>query len=179
MTPTTEAMFTMAPLRCLVMAGRTALVQWNVPFRLTSSTAFQSSSFMRSSRPSRVMPALFTRMSMRPSSVSNRSAIAATSAHSATFALMTSARRPCDNTARAVSSARVTSRSTTATSAPSRAKASAMARPIPWAAPVTIATFPASITAVQRPAPRPSRPDSPCRARSAAGVRARSAWPAQ
>ena len=43
-------------------------MQKNAPERLVCSTAFQSSGFMRSARPSRVMPALFTRMSMRPNS---------------------------------------------------------------------------------------------------------------
>src|SRR4051812_14497357 len=47
-----------------------------------------------------------------------------------------------------------------ATFAPSRANASAVARPMPESAPVTIATFPSSLIAMGQPAPRGV---SPCR----------------
>ena len=71
-----------------------ALVNRNVPLRLMSSTASQSASLMRMSRPSRVMPALLTRMSTLPAAARICSAAASTLAASATLAAKAQALRP-------------------------------------------------------------------------------------
>ena len=63
-----EVIFTIAPARCLIMAGNSAFVNKNVPLRFTSNTKSQSASVIRTSKPSRVIPALFTRMSTLPKS---------------------------------------------------------------------------------------------------------------
>src|SRR5688572_11042290 len=90
------------------------------------------------------MPALFTRMSRRPSPARVRSTIAARSARRVTSVGTASARRPRSFTSAAVLSAPPWSSSATTTSAPRRASSRAMARPIPRPAPVTIATCPCS-----------------------------------
>ena len=63
-----------------------ALVKRNVPLRLMSSTASQSASLMRMSKPSLVMPALLTRMSTLPVAARICSAAASTLAASETLA---------------------------------------------------------------------------------------------
>jgi [acyl-carrier-protein] S-malonyltransferase len=50
----------MRPWRCFIIGRSTARLQRNTAFRLVSSTASQSASFMRMARVSRVMPALLT-----------------------------------------------------------------------------------------------------------------------
>ncbi len=71
MRPITEAMLTIRPDRCLRRLRQKALVKRNVPLRLMSSTASQSASLIRMSKPSLVMPALLTRMSTLPVAVEN------------------------------------------------------------------------------------------------------------
>src|SRR5215470_3644022 len=86
------------------------------------------------------MPALFTRMSIRPNSARVRSAMAARSLPEVTSVGTTLARRLRARTSEAVRSALALSTSATTMSAPMRASASAVARPIPRPAPVTMAT---------------------------------------
>ena len=66
--PETELMLMMQPS----FARRNSPVQWriilNAPFRLVLSTASKASSFIMAMRPSRVIPALFTRMWAVPKS---------------------------------------------------------------------------------------------------------------
>src|SRR4029450_7554371 len=85
------------------------------------------------------MPALLTRMSRRPISPSVRSTIVARALRAVTSVGTTRARRPSPFTSPAVRSAVTRSSSATAMSAPSRASSSAVARPIPRPAPVTMA----------------------------------------
>lgn len=75
----------MRPYRCFTICRATAFIHRNVPFRLASITASKSSSFIIISRPSRVTPALFTRMSMRPKAWTAASIRALTSPASATL----------------------------------------------------------------------------------------------
>ena len=56
----------MRPRRCRIIGFSTACVSANAAVRLVASTASQSSRFIRSINWSRVIPALFTRMSIRP-----------------------------------------------------------------------------------------------------------------
>src|SRR3546814_20449206 len=61
-TPITEAMLTMRPRRAFIIPRITALQLRKTLVRLVSRIACQSSSFIRISRLSRVMPALLTRI---------------------------------------------------------------------------------------------------------------------
>src|SRR6266480_2992384 len=90
------------------------------------------------------MPALFTRTSIRPSSARVRSAMAARSAREVTSVGTTLARRLSARTSAAVRSAATRSNSAMTMSAPWRASSSAVARPMPRPAPVTMATCPSS-----------------------------------
>src|SRR6185369_6974960 len=90
------------------------------------------------------MPALFTRMSIRPSSPLARSTIARRSARLVTSVRTAMARRPRPPTSSAVRTAPALSTSATTTSAPRRASSRAVARPMPRPPPVTIATVPLS-----------------------------------
>ncbi len=60
--PTTEPIWMMRPWRAFIMPRSTAFARRNTGFRLVAMMASHSSSFMRSSRLSRVMPALLTRI---------------------------------------------------------------------------------------------------------------------
>ncbi len=76
------------------MCFAAALQQLKVPLRFTSMTASKSSSPMRAMSPSRVMPALFTSTSMRPSSATAWSTRAFAASVSATLATTASVRTP-------------------------------------------------------------------------------------
>lgn len=69
LTPTTELMLMIEPVRCRIMIGVTAWMKLNADLRLTLRTASQSLSFIRMSSVSLVIPALLMRMSMRPKSL--------------------------------------------------------------------------------------------------------------
>src|SRR5256886_4830692 len=101
------------------------------------------------------MPALFTRMSIRPNSARVRSVMAARSVRRVTSVGTTLTRRPSPFTSAAVRSAPARSSSATTRSAPIRASSSAVARPIPRPAPVTIATCPVSSMTSASGADRP------------------------
>ena len=106
------------------------------------STRSQSSSFIRRMSPSRVMPALFTRMSILPNFSTTWSIMAVTSADAATLALRASDFLPLASMSAAVFCAASRFTSQMATSAPSVASASAISLPMPCAAPVTSAILP-------------------------------------
>src|SRR5690606_22066527 len=108
------------------------------PLRCTPSTASQSSSDILNSRLSRVIPALLTRMCRPPSSSTTRCTAASTDAASAT-SQPTPIALVAPRSA-AVAAACNSSRSSTATAAPSCAKRRAVPAPMPRAAPVTITT---------------------------------------
>ena len=103
-------------------------------------TVSQSSSDILNSRLSRVTPALFTSTVGGPSSAATRATAASTCSASDTSAPTASARPPAASIASTVPFAAASSRSITATARPSAASRSAVAAPIPRAAPVTIAT---------------------------------------
>ena len=130
-------MFTMLPLRAPIIVLRTALVQRNVERRSVAITLSKSSSFMRSTRPSRVMPALFTRQSTPPSA-----SIACLKASFTESELLTSHANVNVLTPNSLAIASACSgqppREIRTTSEPRAASSLAMARPIPRDAPVTI-----------------------------------------
>src|SRR5881227_1723862 len=68
--PTTLEMLTIRPQRRLIIPRAACLVTRNAPLRFVSITVSQSSSPIRNSRLSRVVPALFTTTSIRPKSCS-------------------------------------------------------------------------------------------------------------
>ena len=92
-----------------------------------------------------VIPALFSSTSSRPYLSTAARTIASASALSVTSPLAVAASPPPSPIFAAVSSALDSLRSATTTRAPSRANASADARPIPDPPPVTRATFPSSL----------------------------------
>ena len=75
----------MRPKRCFIIGRITARQRRNTALRLVSSTASQSSSFMRMARPSRVMPALLTSTCRPPCCLTIASTAASTPAASVTF----------------------------------------------------------------------------------------------
>src|ERR1043165_2013473 len=121
----------MTPRPARIMCGTTARVQTKTPLRLTLTTAANAASsivettapsFPLTSCASRTMPALVTRTSMRPCSLTTSS-----TARSTDSRLVTS-----------IFGSVVTSHTTTR--APSAANRSAVARPMPAAPPVTMTT---------------------------------------
>src|SRR5437899_10374863 len=141
MTPAPEDVFTIAPPPCLRISGISCFMHRKTPRRLVSMIRFHSSSsysavgagFLGS------MPALLNAKSSRPKVLSKA---ALTSAARVTSHRTASARPPCASIMRAVSWLPCSDTSATTTLAPSWANASAAARPMPLAAPVTNATFP-------------------------------------
>ena len=98
-------MFTMRPDRCRIIPRMAALVHRNAPFKLVSNTASQSSSLNRITRLSRVMPALFTRMSSPPRSVDACATNPSASFGEATLPATTSAAPPAARISSAASRA--------------------------------------------------------------------------
>src|SRR6266542_927854 len=128
----------MRPHPWRIITGATARPQTKTPFRLTEMTASNASSSIRpanspslsfTSWASRRMPALFTRMSIRP-----RSASAAATAVSTARASVTSTRRSAPST-----------RSHVSTVAPASRKTRAVSAPMPRAPPVITATRPCRV----------------------------------
>src|SRR3954453_2236918 len=129
-------MFTIEPLRRFIIPRATARHVWKTPPRFVLMTSFQSSSGIRASRPSRVTPALFTRMSRSPASRTRRLASSAL-ATSACTAVAPASAATCSASSRPELELSVTL-------APARANSSAIARPIPREPPVTRAVLPSS-----------------------------------
>src|SRR5437867_12771863 len=102
----------------------------------SSSTSAVGTNFFGST------PALLKATSSRPKASPALSKAALTSSPRVTSHVTASARPPCSSIMRAVSWLPCSDTSVTTTLAPSRANASAAARPMPLAAPVTNATFP-------------------------------------
>src|SRR3954462_11228242 len=88
------------------------------------------------------MPALLTRMSIRPSSLAVRATMPATAALSVTSAATAIALTPCRFSSATAAADFVSLRPTMAMSAPASASPRAMPSPIPPLPPVTIATLP-------------------------------------
>src|SRR5438128_1573584 len=144
MIPAPEDVLTIAPPPCLRISGISCFIHRNTLRRLVSMIRFHSSSsysavgagFLGS------MPALLNAQSSRPTDSTVLARAAFTSAARVTSHRTASARPPCFSIRRAVSWLPCSDTSAATTLAPSRANASAAARPMPLAAPVTNATFP-------------------------------------
>ena len=124
------------------MGRATALVKRNVPFKLTVNTASQSCSDIRIIRVSLVIPALLTRISILPNSLTAPFTAASTASELPTSTSKHFTLRPKASIIPTVSANHSAFRSQRATSHPSPANFFAIACPIPRAAPVTNATLP-------------------------------------
>ena len=122
------------------MTASACCVQRCAPVRFVRSTASQSSAFMRTARPSRVMAALFTRMSSLPNFSRAWRNPAFTCSASATSICTASASPPAAAISATTPASFSALRAAATTRAPACASASAVARPIPCDAPVTSAT---------------------------------------
>ncbi|MNN17035.1 hypothetical protein D3C81_1302030 [compost metagenome] len=136
--PLTEANSVMRALSPSAPASYSAWVSTCGALRFTAITASQYSGVMLARVLSRVMPALCTTMSIPPGNASSNCAAASLAQMSRPSAL------PPNRAARASRSCRACGTSSSTTSAPSRARVSAIAAPIPRAAPVTRARRPPS-----------------------------------
>ena len=126
-----------------IIGRAAARVKRNVPRRLIFSTASHCSSFIRSIMLSRVMPALLTRICSPPQFLTTSSTTSPTRCAVGDVAGEGSATPPAARMAATVSARVSALMSTQATLAPAAARVSAMARPRPRAAPVTMAGCPA------------------------------------
>src|SRR5450755_995665 len=124
------------------MAGYTACEHKNALVRLVLITLSHSASSSACGALRILMPALLTRMSIRPSSRNVRSTMAVTAALSVTSATTDIVLTPCPPSSATAASDFVSLRPTIATLAPASASPRAMPRPMPPLPPVTIATLP-------------------------------------
>ena len=162
-----EEMTTSRPRRRSRIPASAGCSVRNAPVRLTSSSCRQAAGATFSARAMwSTIAALATTAPIGPSSPAARPWAAAEAAASVTSHVSASARPPTCSIARAVASTS-RSRSQAATAHPSLASRSAMARPIPRAAPVTSAQ-PRSVTrappwrARSAPSGGPGCPPGPC-----------------
>src|SRR5205823_933664 len=143
--PVSPPMLITVPPPALIMCGTQAWVQMNAPSSTMEMTLRQSSSLISPNGVSIRTAALFTSASMRPKRFTVASTISATARASLTSATCTAALPPALSIIATVSCA--CSRDVlafTITLAPPAASERAMARPMLRAAPVTMATLPAS-----------------------------------
>src|SRR6516165_6560385 len=120
------------------MIGITCLAARMQLFRLIATQRSNASSLIESSSaspPARLTPTLLCRTSMRPQRFMTSETIALISASFVTSALNAAAVPPLAAIMSTVSWAEIRSRSTHSTFAPSRAKVSAVARPLPMPSP--------------------------------------------
>src|SRR5437667_8843699 len=145
MGPAIEAMLTMRPALRSMKCGVIALHVRKTDFVLTAKVRSQSSSvlFVNGIPGGPAAPALLTRMSILPNVSRVRSTMALTSAALVTSVFMARTLRPSPLASPATFSAFNTWMSGMTTSAPSRAIASTIPRPMPLPPPVTTATLPA------------------------------------
>ena len=160
MRPTTLAIFTIRPQRFFSIGRSRACVSRNAPVRLVPSTSSQSPRFMAIISPSRVMPALLTRISTLPKRSSTAFAPALIESSLATSSGIAAACPPKPSISATASASFVSLRAANTTVAPARANSSAHARPIPCEAPVTSAIRPSKSAIL-------SRSPSPCAPRRA------------
>src|SRR5215475_11775827 len=140
-----DAMLTMLPLRRGIISRATRCRQKKTPLALTRMMRSQSASVRSMMWARRVTPALFTRMSTRSKVATARSTIRSMAPRSPTSASRARLLGPAAPTASAAAWASAPSMSTATTCAPAWARAMATARPMPFPAPVTMATRSARI----------------------------------
>src|SRR6266542_4474796 len=142
---------TMRPYPWARIGGIAARVNRNDAARSHSMTSSQAASVSFHTTPSRLTPALFTRMSSRPKRSRTAATARAGASRSVPSALIASAQRPVASiAATAFAAASLSPRNVNATCAPCVARATQIARPIPRDPPVTSATTPARSSAIIR-----------------------------
>src|ERR1017187_5837950 len=139
--PLTEVMLTILPQRARAMGRARCFVQWKQLEGLVAMTSFQPASLIRKSSPSRVIPALLTRMSITGISARRASAALDIAAPSDTSTARARAFPPAWVIAAAAAPHESADLETQMTVTPSRARVSAIALPIPRPAPVTRAVL--------------------------------------
>jgi len=130
--------------RAFIMTDAQACVSRNAPVRLVVITSSQSWRFMRSIRPSLVIPALLTRICTVPNSAMTAFAQALIDSSLATSSAKALAVPPAAAISAATAFSFSTFRAARATVAPALASSRAQARPMPCDAPVTRAILPES-----------------------------------
>src|SRR5699024_637266 len=125
------------------MGRMAAFMHRKAPLRLVWMTLSKSSSFMAMARPSRVMPALLTRIWMPPSSLTAVSirVLAASGSATSPWTARTCTPRASSSCSVCWAAAALPAYEKT-TLAPRRASSRQMARPMPRLPPVTTAVFP-------------------------------------
>src|SRR5215813_632334 len=149
--PASEPMLTMAPLLRAIMPSSTARVQLIMPQRLSwTSFSHSARSFSTKSR-SRVQPTLLTSTSTRPLRASTSRTVPCTESHFVTSVRATTTEAaPALRASAAVFSPWPVSISAMVTWAPSRAKASEMARPMFDPPPVTMTLLPLRFSSMRQ-----------------------------
>src|SRR6266850_2964314 len=138
-------MFTIRPPRlAATIRSAAACITKTRPLRSASTTVSQDSSSRCARSWGIFVPALFTRTSSLPHSLSRRSKHTRIDLAWRTSRSSAIEFRPFARSSRATGSASSPFRDVTATSAPASASANAIARPMPRAPPVTSARFPSS-----------------------------------
>ena len=123
-----------------------------IPTTLSQTSSGSSKLCASEVKPVSCTPALLCRMSSRPNASTVSAINRLTSSTSETSARTNAASPPAARIAAATAVPVSSLMSETTTRAPSSAIFVAVALPIPWPAPVTIATLPSSLTAVPRSA---------------------------
>src|SRR5688572_10367071 len=142
--PDTEAVLTIWPSSCAIRCGTKARTPCTTPHRLTPRIHCQSATVFSHTAPSGETPALLHTTCTPPRRVSVWSRNPSICCAFATSTLSVIARTPVASTSSCTEERLTSSTSASARSIPSAAKASAIERPRPLAAPVTAATFPLS-----------------------------------
>ncbi len=124
------------------MPGSTARANRKAPRSVTANSRSQSAGAQSSSVDFAVKAALLTSTSMAPNRATASATEAATAASSVTEPALAAACPPACTIAATLRPAAAASMSVTSTAAPSAARRSAVARPMPSPPPVTIAVLP-------------------------------------
>src|SRR5476651_882185 len=134
------------PPPCFTIWRAAACPARKVPLRFTAITRSKSASARSRNSAAWTIPALATRMSTRPNSLTAAAIAASTSILRETSQRAKLALKPSERNRRVSPRPASSFTSVSSTRAPSRAKARAHARPMPCAAPVTTATLSESLT---------------------------------
>src|SRR3954454_10724148 len=139
--PDTDAVDTMAPPPLAAITGTACLAPRKTERTLTAITSSQSSSGSVTAVPGRMVPALLNKPWRVPKASTAVATMRATSGLLATSTWHATAWPPASSICSTVSLALFRRMSAATTAAPSAAKRSALARPMPEPAPVTITTL--------------------------------------
>src|SRR5207248_8196597 len=143
-------MLMIEPPPCRAITGITCFMARKALLRLTAKTRSHSASETSTTLPISAMPTLLSSTSIRPYELRHASTIASTSAARETSAVNAVALPPSEAMIFAVSSAAAAFRSTQNTCAPSRAKVTAVALPLPQPGPIEPAPTTSAVLPLSR-----------------------------